>query len=109
MHPVRCPPPQLDDGRVTQFGRYAPFELVFAVSTAIVTLNGRPLWNALIPAIVQPAASARTNEQSLLKCGKKAVRKHNSQRSGCECPNWHCRNPGANRKDSSFVRCYWSL
>lgn len=34
-----------------------------------------------------------------------AVGKHNSRQSCGECPNWHCRNPGANCKDSSFVRC----
>src|SRR5271163_1420946 len=32
MHPVRCPAPQSADGRATQSGRYAPLELVFAVS-----------------------------------------------------------------------------
>src|SRR6266849_4979407 len=49
MHPLRRPLPQSAEGVLTRFGRYKPRALVFAVSVAMVTLNGSPLCRVTMP------------------------------------------------------------
>src|SRR5262245_33472876 len=60
MQLVRCPRPQSDDGGPIRSGRCTPWELVFARSVEIDTLNGRPVCSVMIPLSCQRANAVFT-------------------------------------------------